>query len=126
MILASASIMNPDYTPTSYQTYLVSLMLMLIHCCMSSMPTRWLAKTNAIGSIINFTALVVVIILIPAGTDRESRGLPRFSPSAEVWGTIYDGASFPAGIRILMSFVGVIWTMSGYYSQKLHVPEPPD
>lgn len=88
------------------------------------MPTRWLAKTNAVGSILNFTALVVVIILIPAGTNRESQGLPRFTPSAEVWGTIYDGASFPAGIRVLMSFVGVIWTMSGYSSQRLCALEP--
>ncbi|KAF7445947.1 Amino acid permease [Pyrenophora tritici-repentis] len=42
------------------------------------------------------------------------RGLPRFTPSSEVWGTIYEGTAFPPGISVLMSFIGVIWTMSGY------------
>ncbi|KAI0587137.1 Amino acid permease [Pyrenophora tritici-repentis] len=53
-------------------------------------------------------------VLAPAGTDREERGLPRFTPSSEVWGTIYEGTAFPPGISVLMSFIGVIWTMSGY------------
>jgi hypothetical protein len=60
--------------------------------------------------------LIVVLILIPAGTNREEKDLPRFTPSKEVWGDIYAGTDFPAGVSILMSFIGVIWTMSGYVS----------
>jgi amino acid transporter len=122
MILAAASIQNPDYIPTNYQTYLLTVFLMIVHATMASLPTWWLARVNSVGSTLNFVALVVVIILIPAGTDRESRGLPRFSPSGEVWGTIYEGTSFPPGISILMSFIGVIWTMSGYDS-PFHLAE---
>ncbi|KAI4707690.1 hypothetical protein J4E89_007796 [Alternaria sp. Ai002NY15] len=59
------------------------------------MPTRWLAKFNSAGSTFNFIALIVVIIMIPAGTDRTERGLPRFAPSSEVWGTIYEGYDSP-------------------------------
>jgi len=114
MILAAASINDPSYVPTDYQTFLLTVLLMIIHAALSSMPTRWLATFNSVGSTFNFVALVVVIIMIPAGTDREDRGLPRFTPSSEVWGTIYEGTSFPPGISVLMSFIGVIWTMSGY------------
>jgi len=87
---------------------------MLIHACISSMPTKWIANFNSVGSTINIIFLFVVIIMIPAGTNRESQGLPKFVPSSVVWGDIYDGTDFPAGVAILMTFVAVIWTMSGY------------
>ncbi|KAJ9669246.1 GABA/polyamine transporter [Coniosporium apollinis] len=122
MMLASGSIMNPEYIPTTYQTFLLTILLMIVHGVMASLPTKWLAQANAAGSTFNMIALVVVIILIPAGTDRESRGLPKFAPSGEVWGTIYEGTTFPAGISVLMSFLGVIWTMSGYDS-AFHLAE---
>ncbi|KAF2498824.1 amino acid transporter [Lophium mytilinum] len=122
MILAAASITNPDYVPTDYQVFLLTTFIMILHGIMSSLPTRWLAQINSGGSTFNFIALIVVIILIPAGTDRESRGLPKFTKSSEVWGDIYAGTEFPAGISVLMSFIGVIWTMSGYDS-PFHLAE---
>lgn len=122
MILAAASIRDPSYVPTEWQTFLLTVFIMILHAIMSSLPTRWLAQINSGGSTFNFFALIVVIILIPAGTDREERGLPKFTPSREVWGTIYEGTSFPAGISVLMSFIGVIWTMSGYDS-AFHLAE---
>lgn len=111
MILAAASVQNPSYVPTNYQTWLLTVFIMLIHGCMASLPTRWIARVNAAGSIFNIIALIVVLILIPAGTNREDQGLPRFAPSSEVWGDIYAGTDFPNGVSVLMSFIGVIWTM---------------
>ncbi|KAF1949093.1 amino acid transporter [Byssothecium circinans] len=122
MTLAAASIQNPSYTPTNYQTFLLTVLLMLIHAVMSSFPTKWLAQINSGGSTFNFIALIIVIILIPAGTDRPDRGLPKFTANKDVWGTIYPGTSFPPGISVLMSFIGVIWTMSGYDS-AFHLAE---
>ncbi|CAK4032573.1 amino acid transporter [Lecanosticta acicola] len=122
MILAAASIQNPNYVPTDYQTYLLTVFIMLIHACMASAPTKWIARINSVGSTFNIIALVVVIILIPAGTNREERGLSRFTPSSEVWGDIYKGTDYPNGVSILMSFIGVIWTMSGYDS-PFHLAE---
>ncbi|KAF1969043.1 amino acid transporter [Bimuria novae-zelandiae CBS 107.79] len=122
MILAAASIQNQDYVPTNYQTFLLTVFIMLLHGIMSSLPTKSLAQINTVGSTFNILALIVVLVLIPAGTDRPSRGLPRFTPSSEVWGTIYEGTSFPPGISVLMSFVAVIWTMSGYDS-PFHLAE---
>ncbi|KAJ4372260.1 GABA/polyamine transporter [Neocucurbitaria cava] len=122
MILAAASINDPNYVPTDYQTFLLTVFIMILHAILSSMPTKWLAQFNSAGSTFNFVALIIVIIMIPAGTNRASQGLPRFSPSSEVWGTIYEGTSFPAGVSVLMSFIGVIWTMSGYDS-PFHLSE---
>ena len=109
MICAAASIKNPNYIPQNYQVFLLATFLMIIHTAMSSAPTIWLAKLNSFGSTFNFVALIVVIILIAAGTDRESRNLPKFNNSKEVWGDIYDGMVWPAGVRVLASFIAVIW-----------------
>ncbi|EME43597.1 hypothetical protein DOTSEDRAFT_89404 [Dothistroma septosporum NZE10] len=123
MMLAAASVHNPNYVPTEYQTFLLTVCLMLVHSCMASAPTRWLARINNVGSTFNIIALVVVIILIPAGgTVRETQGLPRFNSSSDVWGTIYKGTDYSGGVSVLMSFIGVIWTMSGYDS-PFHLAE---
>lgn len=122
MTLAAASIRDPTYIPTNYQTFLLTVFIMIMHATISSLPTRWLAQINSGGSTFNFLALIVVIIMIPVGTDRENRGLPKFTPSREVWGTIYEGTAFPPGVSVLMSFIGVIWTMSGYDS-PFHLAE---
>lgn len=37
MILAAASIMNPEYVPTDWQTFLLTVFIMIIHACLSSM-----------------------------------------------------------------------------------------
>ncbi|RHZ70677.1 hypothetical protein CDV55_108485 [Aspergillus turcosus] len=118
MILAAASISNPDYVPTSWQTFLLTTLIMIIHTFISSMPTKWVARFNSYGSTFNMMALVVVLIAIPAGTKNE----PKFTPSKEVWGTITNGTEFPDGVAVLMTFVGVIWTMSGYDS-PFHLSE---
>lgn len=105
MILAAASIKNPAYVPKNWHTFLLTVFLMLVHGCMASAPTKWIAKINSAGSTFNMIALVVVIILIPAATNREEQGLPRFKASSEVWGTIYQGTDYSSGVAVLMSFV---------------------
>ncbi|KAK0510986.1 hypothetical protein JMJ35_006538 [Cladonia borealis] len=114
MVLAGVSISKPDYVPQNYQVFLLTTLIMLIHGCISSMPTKWIANFNSVGSTFNMVALIVVIILIPASTNRESQGLPKFSGASIVWGNFYDGTDFPNGVALLMTFVAVIWTMSGY------------
>ncbi|KAL6720834.1 GABA/polyamine transporter [Lecanora helva] len=114
MILAAGSITHPDFIPQNWQVFLLTTLIMLIHSCISSMPTRWLANFNSFGSTFNIVALCIVIILIPVGTNRESQDLPRFTPASTVWGNFYDGTDFPKGVSLLMTFVAVIWAMSGY------------
>ncbi|OAP63693.1 hypothetical protein AYL99_02920 [Fonsecaea erecta] len=114
MILAAGSITNPGYVPQNYQVFLLTTLIMILHACISSMPTRWIATFNSYGSTFNIIALVITIITIPAATNRESQGLPRFTKSSTVWGHFYEGTDFPNGVALLMSFIAVIWTMSGY------------
>lgn len=122
MILAAGSIGNPGYIPENYQIFLLTVLIMFIHGCISSMPTRWIANFNSVGSTLNIIALIVVIILIPAATNREAQGLPKFTPSSVVWGNFFQGTDFPNGLALLMTFIAVIWTMSGYDS-PFHLSE---
>ncbi|KAI9720682.1 MAG: hypothetical protein M1828_005562 [Chrysothrix sp. TS-e1954] len=110
MMLAAASISNPDFVPSNYQVFLVATLLMIVHGFISSMPTSWVARFNATGSTFNMLALIVVIIIIPSTVKTT----PKFSKSSDVWGTIYQGTAWPNGIAIIMSWVANIWTLSGY------------
>ena len=111
MVLAAVSINHPDFVPQNYQIFLLTIMIMLIHACISSMPTKWIANFNSVGSTFNIIALFIVIITIPAATNRESQGLPKFALTHVVWGNFYAGTDFPKGVALLMAFVAVIWTM---------------
>ena len=55
-------------------------------------------------------AVIIVIILIPTATTNN----PRFRTTHQVWSNIDNGTDFPNGIAILMSFVSVMWAMSGF------------
>ncbi|CAG8890806.1 unnamed protein product [Penicillium egyptiacum] len=118
MILAAVSIYNPDYTPTAWQTFLLTTLIMILHAGISSMPTKRVAQFNSWGSTFNFIALIAVLIIIPANTKNS----PKFTPSKQVWGEITNLTDFPDGVAVLMTFVGVIWTMSGYDS-PFHLSE---
>ena len=126
MILAAASISHPDYVPQNYQIFLLTTLVMLIHGCISSMPTRWLAQFNSAGSTFNIVALCIVIILIPASVTREEQGLPKFTSASEVWGNFYEGTDFPKGVSLLMTFVAVIWTMRYGESAQRRVTDVDD
>ncbi|TVY30681.1 putative amino-acid permease [Lachnellula hyalina] len=112
MVLAAASITNPSYVPQDWHTYLLTVFIMLIHGCISSMPTLWIARFNSFGSTLNMIGLVVVIIMIPAAVTGSDTS-PKFFPSSQVW-SIQNGTDWPDGIAVLMSFLAIIWTMSGY------------
>ncbi|KAL8864755.1 MAG: hypothetical protein Q9198_009662 [Flavoplaca austrocitrina] len=114
MILAAASITNPAFVPQNYQVFLLTMFIMVIQSFISSMPTKWIANFNSVGSTFNIIALFIVLIMIPAANTRADQGMPKFKPANEVWGDFYEGTSFPNGMAMLMSFVAVIWTMSGY------------
>jgi len=87
-----------------------------LHAFISSMPTRTIAQFNSIGSTFNIIALLVVFVVILAADNREEQGLSKFNDSSFVWGEFYEGTEFPNGVAVLMSFIAVIWTMSGYDS----------
>lgn len=109
MILAAASITNPGYVPRNWQTFLLTAFIMIVHGMIGSMPTKWVANFNSVGTIINMICLVVVIITIPAACMVD----PKFRSNEFAWG-IQNFTDFPDGIAVMMSFLAIIWTMSGY------------
>ncbi|KAI6089092.1 amino acid transporter [Hypoxylon rubiginosum] len=117
MILAAASIVNPEYIPTNYQTFLLTVFIMLTHACISSMPTLWIANFNSVGTTINLLCLFIVIIIIPTAVIGD----PKFQPNEFAWG-IQNSTDWPDGIAVLMSFLSIIWTMSGY-DASFHLSE---
>jgi amino acid transporter len=112
MILAASSITHPGYTPTEYQTFLLTVFIMIIHACISSMPTLWIARFNSFGSTLNLMFLFIVIVMIPASVTGTA-DMPKFHSSSEVW-SVQNATDWPDGIAVLMSFIAIIWTMSGY------------
>lgn len=118
MILAAGSITNPGYVPTNWQIYLLTVLILIIHTVISSLPTKHVAQFNSWGSTFNVIALVATIIIIPAMVKTK----PKFTSAHEVWSDIKNQTDFPDGVAVLMTFVGVIWTMSGYDS-PFHLSE---
>ncbi|KAF5095745.1 hypothetical protein DV451_004551 [Geotrichum candidum] len=119
MVLALKTLHEPEYTATTWQVYLLTVAIMVSQSVLSSLPTRMLARFNSAGTILNSVALLISLIVILAGNNREA---PKFNSSAEVWGTIDNQTDWPDGIAILMSFIAIIWTMSGYDS-PFHLAE---
>jgi amino acid transporter len=50
--------------------------------------------------------------MIPASVTGSAT-TPKFLPSSQVW-SIQNGTDWPDGVAVLMSFIAIIWTMSGY------------
>jgi amino acid transporter len=117
MILAVGSIRNPSYVPTNWQTFLLTVLIMIVQSFLSSMPTRWIANFNSVGTVVNIACLLITIIIIPAA----SKVSPKFQPNSFAWG-IDNLTDFPDGIAVMMSFLAIAWTMSGYDS-SFHLAE---
>lgn len=111
MLLALKTMHDPEYEATNWQVYLLTVALMIAQSLISCMPTKFLARFNSAGTLLNGVALIVALIVILAANNREA---PHFNSSPDVWGTIQNQTDWPDGIAILMSFISIIWTMSGY------------
>jgi amino acid transporter len=110
MMLAAGAIGNPDYIPQRWHTYLLTVLLLIVHAFIASFHTRFLAVFNQAGTIINLLSLFVFFVVVPTASIND----PKTNKSSDVWGTLTNGTVWPPGMAVLMSFLGVIWTMSGY------------
>lgn len=119
MILALKTKHDPSYSASNWHVYLLTVAIMIVQSMLSSMPTKFLARFNSFGTMLNSVALLVALVIILAGNNRPE---PKFNPSNEVWGTITNQTDWPDGIAVLMSFIAIIWTMSGYDS-PFHLAE---
>lgn len=112
------------FSPTTGQVYGLATAIMFSHAVISSLPTRYLAHFNNFGTAVNMVFLVIVFVVIFAANDRVSMyggQVAKFNSNSQAWG--FDNQTdFPTGVAVLVSFLGVIWAMSGYDS-PFHLSE---
>ncbi|KAI5478115.1 hypothetical protein MNV49_005482 [Pseudohyphozyma bogoriensis] len=110
MISALCTLANPDYVSSNAKTFGICIALQFLCFVCSAMPTRYLARLNSYGTVLQIVSLAAVFVGILAG----SKNTPKFQNTHKVWNDIQNGTEWPNGIAILMSFLTSIWTMSGY------------
>lgn len=109
---------------TNGKVYGLATAIMVSHAIISSLPTKLLAQFNNLGTAINMVFLVIVFVIIFAGNDRVNMyngEIPKFNSNSKAWG-FENFSDFPTGVAVLISFLGVIWAMSGYDS-PFHLSE---
>lgn len=114
---------NDGYSPSYGEIYGLTTGIQIVHGIISSMPTRWLATFNSMGTITNILFLVIVFVMILGGNDRQDHfnDITKFNSNDTAW-KFYNQTDWPMGIAVLQSFLGVIWAMSGYDS-PFHLSE---
>lgn len=114
---------NDGYSASNGEVYALTTGIQIVHGIISSMPTKWLAKFNSMGTTSNILFLVIVFVMILAGNNRQDHfeDIPKFNSNTTAW-SFYNQTDWPMGIAVLQSFLGVIWAMSGYDS-PFHLSE---
>ncbi|KAG0687485.1 hypothetical protein C6P40_002285 [Pichia californica] len=113
IILALKSFIDPTYVNKTWHTYLLTIAITFTCASIASLPTKWIARVNSCTSILNMIFLFISWIVILGGNNRKSQGLPKFNDNKTAWG-IENFTDWPDGICMLMTFMAVIWTMSGF------------
>lgn len=115
MILALYLYTDPSFTPTTGQIYGLTTGITMVHLFISLMPTKWLAQFNTMGTLCNILFLTVVFVMILAGNQRDKMydDIPKFNSNLKAW-ALTNYTDYPMGIAMLCSFLGVVWSMSGY------------
>lgn len=121
MILALKQLTDDSYEPQNWHTYLLTLGLTFAAAIVASVPTKWIAWINSGSTILNLVFLFISFVVILGGNNRVDQGLPKFNDNKVAWG-IDNFTEWPDGISILMTFMAVIWTMSGFDS-PFHLAE---
>lgn len=121
MVLALKQITDDTYEYENWHCYLLTLGFTFAAAIVASLPTKWIAWINSGSTILNLTFLFISFVVILGGNNRVEQGLPRFNDNKIAWG-LENFTDWPDGISILMSFMAVIWTMSGFDS-PFHLAE---
>ncbi|VEU20045.1 DEKNAAC100645 [Brettanomyces naardenensis] len=121
MILALNQITHPDYVFENWHCYLLTVALTFLGAIIASAPTKWIAYINSGSTILNLVFLFISFVVMLGGNNRTEQGLSKFNSNSIAWG-IDNQTDWPDGICILLTFMAVIWTMSGFDS-PFHLAE---
>ncbi|TID16256.1 hypothetical protein CANINC_004255 [Pichia inconspicua] len=121
MILALAELCNDGFTYETWHLYLLSVALTFAAAIVASLPTKSIAWINSVSTILNLAFLFISFVIILGGNNRVEQGLPKFNSNTVSW-KITNLTDWSDGVAMLMSFMAVIWTMSGFDS-PFHLAE---
>lgn len=121
MILALKIMVDDSYVYQDWHCYLLTTGLTFFCAIIASAPTKWLAWINSCSTALNLIFLFVSFVVFMGGNTRTEQGLPKFNDNSVAWG-VTNFTEWPDGIAILMTFMAVIWTMSGFDS-PFHLAE---
>lgn len=121
IILTCKQLADPSYEQQTWQCFLLSIAICFLAAVQASLPTKWIAWSNSISTILNIVLLFISFVIILGGNTRLDQGLPHFNPNSFAW-AIDNQTEWPNGVAMLMSFLAVIWTMSGFDS-PFHLAE---
>ena len=83
------------------------LALLVLDGLLSMTSTKFLARLNVIGTIVNVAVLLIFLVWMPAGSINS----PKTNSNEYVWTEVVNGTEWPTGFAFLMGFLSVIWTM---------------
>lgn len=121
MIMGLAELSVEGFTYETWHVFLLSIGLTFVASMIASLPTRWIAWINSVSTIFNLIFLFISFVIILGGNNRVEQGLPKFNSNNFSW-KITNLTDWSDGVSILMSFMAVIWTMSGFDS-PFHLAE---
>lgn len=124
MMLALGSYCKESFVPSTGHIYALTTGIQIAGVFINSCPTEWLAKFNSAGTVCNIVFLAIVFVMILAGNNRDeiyNGAISKFNSSSVAW-SLDNQTDYAKGGAFLMSFLGVIWSMSGYDS-PFHLAE---
>lgn len=123
MMLALHSFTDPSFVASNAQIFGLTTGIQVLCAFMACFPTKWVARFSSAGTTCNIVFLVVVFVMILGGNKRDQikEGISKFNSNSTAWG-LDNQAEWPTGLSFLISFMGVIWAMSGYDS-PFHLAE---
>ncbi|TID16258.1 hypothetical protein CANINC_004257 [Pichia inconspicua] len=121
MILSLAELCVEGFSYETWHVYLLSVALSFAAAIVASLPTKSIAWINSVSTIFNLAFLFISFVIILGGNNRVEQGLPKFNSNTVSW-KITNLTDWSDGVAMLMSFMAVIWTMSGFDS-PFHLAE---
>lgn len=114
MILACKVYMDPEYSPQTWQTFLLTVGISVSHSVLAALPTSWIAHFFTAGSLSNITFFIIVFVMILAGNKRLDMydDIPKFNSNSKAW-SLENFTDFPQGIAFMQAFLGCLWGFSG-------------
>ncbi|KAI5954813.1 hypothetical protein KGF57_003837 [Candida theae] len=124
LMLALYSFNSSTYTPTAGHIFGLSTGIQIVCGILCSLPLRYVTKFCSFTAWCNVAFLIIVFVMLLGGNQRmelSEGATTKFNSNSTAW-SLENQTEWPQGLTFLISFLGVIWTMSGYDS-PFHLAE---